>query len=422
MEDIKRYEFDVIKFLFNHPHADIESLVNSIGIYPEYIIEAIDSLTKKKYAKREADFFSLTKLGHLAVSGYPFYVWPSINIAAVNVQFDTIEKNMPHGHPQQYQYWFNSSTCEKILRIAVEMMTSQRPRLAFIGSPLLSLYFHLAFPEWPITVIDISEVILEYLRPFFHGQVNMIIADVRQKPAPLELGIHDVVFIDPPFYPDYYRSFLGWANSMQNDGGLLFAVLFGTAVKGNNIERKIVMDEISKHYVFIKSYDDLLKYSVPRFEKHTYRTKLPNNINISDWRQNTLGVFSKCIVYAEPHFYEEDDEWIEYKFGKKRIIVRKQSNNNSDLFFLRPLSDNSPILTSVSRKNPDRQSISLWTSDNEVYTASKSALNLVHAILREMGPDGIVQDTAICGLERMYGSNKTQEVLCILRHLSKERD
>lgn len=422
MDDLQRYEFDVAKYLFHYPHVDIECLVNTLGIYPEYIKEAADSLIKRKFVKKEMDSLSLTELGHLEISGFPFYLWPSIDINAVNSQFDAIAKDMPHEHPQQYQYWFNCSTCKNILNIAVEMMLSQKPRLAFIGTPLLALYFHLAFPEWFITVIDISEVIIEYLRPFFHGQANLILADVRQKPAPSGLGSHDMVFIDPPFYPDFYRSFLEWANSMQNDGSLLFTVLFGTAVKGNNSERKIVMDEISKYYVFIKSYDNILKYSVPRFESQTYRIKLTNDINISDWRQNTLGIFSKCTICEEPHFHEEDDEWTEYVFGKKRIMVRKRSPSDSDLLLLQTLSGSSPILTSVSRKNPDRQFISLWTSDNEVYTAGKSALTLIHAILSEMDSDGLIKDMAIRDFERKYGRDKTQEILSTLCDLTKERD
>ena len=57
MENVQQYEFDVIKFLFKHLHADIVRLVNSLGIYPEYIIEATDSLIKQKYIKKEADSF-----------------------------------------------------------------------------------------------------------------------------------------------------------------------------------------------------------------------------------------------------------------------------------------------------------------------------------------------------------------------------
>ena len=47
MENVQQNEFDVIKFLFKHLHADIVRLVNSLRIYPEYIIEATDSLINR---------------------------------------------------------------------------------------------------------------------------------------------------------------------------------------------------------------------------------------------------------------------------------------------------------------------------------------------------------------------------------------
>ena len=234
------------------------------------------------------------------------------------------------------------------------------------------------------------------------------------------MGRYDAVLIDPPFYADYYEGFLRWAASMQDDGGLLFAVLFGTGIKGNNMERKIVMDLISEHYVFIKSYDNLLKYLVPKFESRTYNNR--NGIHISDWRQNTLGVFSKCGNNTFELPYADEGEWIEYVFGRKRIMVKECSYKNADTFIFRPLYDDSPVMKSVSRRNPDRQTASLWTSDNEVYTASNSALQFIHEVLHKIETAQAIDTPAIQDWKNKYGCIEIQTALLKIRSLTGTQD
>ena len=419
---MEKYDTAVLKYLFYHPSVRIEQLANSLGIYPEYVINTANNLVEKKYLSNQSDLLSLTQYGYLKISTYPFSLLSCLDLTTVTNRFCAITRQLPYEHPLQYQYWFDNITCKKILEITVDMLSVQRPRLAFIGTPLLSLYFHLAFPDWPITVIDVSETILNYLKPFFHNNAKIILADVKSDPVPHDLGRYDAVLIDPPFYADYYGGFLRWAASMQDDGGLLFTVLFGTSIKENNMERKIVMDLISEQYVFIKSYDNLLKYLVPRFESQTYDNRHLDGIYISDWRQNTLGVFSKCGVNTSELPYVDEGKWVEYVFGRKRIMVKKCSCESTNTFVFHPLYDDSPVMKSVSRRNPDRQAVSLWTSDNEVYTASNSALQFIHEVLHKIETTQEIEAIAIQDWENKCGCVEIQTALWKIRNLTEKQD
>lgn len=418
MHDIEQYKFEVEKFLFSHPYANDEFLMNSVGIYPEYVKIATKSLIELGYVININGMNLLTEKGLSSLSEYPFYQLKTINLAAVNARFSLIDKCMPHENPRLFQYWFSEQTCEEILKVSIDMINKKNPRLAFIGTPRLALYFHLAYPDLPITIIDISKPTLDYLTQHVNRQVVTINADVCHDSVPVNLCAFDAIFIDPPFYPDYYKGFLTWADALQNNGGLLFAVLFGTTVKDDNSERKTVMDEISKRYVFIKSFDDMLQYKVPQFEKQTYNDILTEDIMLSDWRKNTLGVFAKCTFDTVYDYGVDDDQWDEYVFGRKTIMVRKSNGtNNASEFVFHPLYNDTMILKSVSRKCSDRVRVDLWTSDNEVFSASESALQLLRILLNKMEKKIELEHAELEQLKEQYGAEKIRDVISVLNDL-----
>lgn len=410
------YEFTIIKKLFNK-EMTLNDLINSLGFYPEKVLEVLNFMLTKKYVIKQNDIIALTEKGRDAVFEYPFYKTTKLNFHEIDEQFKIYVTNMIYEHPLQYQYWFDEMTCQSILKISVDFLQVKKPRLAFLGTPLLALYFNMAFPEWKLTVVDISESVINYIKALVNSNVNFIIVDMRHDSIQEKLDNHNIVFIDPPFYTDYYAGFLRWATAMQKDGGLLFAVLFGSNIKDNMKERKMVMDLISNDYVLIKTYDDILKYLVPRFEKNTYMKW--NNLSIIDWRQNTLGVFAKCgFIDSIESCFAKDYEWKEYIFGKKRIMVRIINEYNKiDSFLFRALYNDTNILKSVSRRNLDRNKICLWTSDNEVYIASNSALEVIHRVMQEFMETGNLKKELIQYYKEKYGYLEVENLLCTISKL-----
>jgi len=395
----------------------INDLINSLGFYPEKVLEVLKVMLTKKYVTEHNDIIALTEEGRAAVFEYPFCKITKLNFDGIDKQFKISVTNMIYEHPLQYQYWFDEMTCQSILKISVDFLQVKEPHLAFLGTPLLALYFNMAFPEWKLTVVDISEGVINYIKTLVNNNVNFIIADMRHDAIQEYLDSHNIVFIDPPFYSDYYAGFLRWATAMQKEGGLLFAVLFGSNIKDNMKERKMVTDLISSDYTLIKTYDDILKYLVPRFEKSTY-TKW-NNLSIIDWRQNTLGVFVKCKTGDSIELcFAKDYEWKEYIFGKKRIMVRINNEYNKlDSFLFRSLYNDTNILKSVSRRNLDRNKICLWTSDNEVYIASDSALEVIHRVMQEFIDTGNLKKELIQYYKEKYGYLEVENLLCTINKL-----
>lgn len=324
---------------------------------------------------------------------------------------------MIYENPIQYQYWFDEKTCQSILKIAVNFLQVKEPHLVFLGTSLLALYFNKAFPNWKLTIVDISIGTINYIKTLVNNDVDFIIADMRRDSIQKHFDNHNIVFIDPPFYSDYYAGFLKWATAMQKEGSLLFAVLFGSNIKDDLKERKIVTDLIASDYTLIKTYDNMLKYLVPRFEKSTYKEWA--NLDIMDWRQNTLGVFVKCnFIDSMDLCFAKDYNWKEYIFGKKRIMVRINDEfNDSDAFLFHSLYSDTNILKNVSRRNLDRDKICLWTSDNEVYIASHSALKVIHQVMQKLTDIGYLKKEFIQYLAERYGYLEIENLLCTINIL-----
>lgn len=411
------YEFIFIKKIYQHKEMTVNDLINSLGFYPEKALEVLKLMLTKKYVNEYNDVITLTEEGRAAIFEYPFCKITKLNFDGITKQFKTAVTNMIDEHPLQYQYWFNETTCQSILEISVDFLQVKEPHLAFLGTPLLALYFNMVFPEWKLTVVDISESVINYIKTLVNSNVNFIITDMRYDSVQRDLDNYNIVFIDPPFYSDYYAGFLRWATAMQKEGELLFAVLFGSNIKDNMKERKMVTDLISSDYTLIKTYDDILKYLVPKFEKSTY--KKWNNLSIKDWRRNTLGIFSKCKSIDDIGLcFAEDYEWKEYIFGKKRIMVRINNEYSKlDSFLFRSLYNDNDILKSVSRRNLDRNKICLWTSDNEVYIASNSALEVIHRVMQEYIDTGNLEKETIQYYKEKYGDLEVENLLYTVNKL-----
>lgn len=423
MSDLSYYEFVIANKIYSTKNTiSLDDLMNSLGIYPEKVIEVIDNMMDKKYIKNEKKSISLTKIGLDIVSQYPVGKMINVDYIDAGNRYNIAINNMIHEHPLQYQYWFTGLTCETLLHVVVDLLYIKEPYMAFLGAPFLALYFNLVFPEWHLLIVDISQNVFNNIKDLVNDNVQFVNADMRYDTMQEELGYYDVVFIDPPFYVDYYAGFLKWATSMQKDDGLLFAVMFGSNIKENNIERKQITDLIAKDYTLIKTYNDILEYYVPRFEIKTYK-ELNLDSNISDWRHNTLGIFCKCKSNTNVEsFYPKDYEWVEYIFGKKRIMVRKNAVDNTNIFIFRPLYNESNILKSVSRRNIDREKICLWTSDNEVYIASNSALEVIHTVLAEISMNGMLKKEIIRKMEVKYGSSEIHNLLSVINMLIREAE
>lgn len=406
----------ILKQLFCEKQ-NLDSLINNVGMYPDKIEETIEELEIANLVCKKDDLFELTEKGRLMCSDYPFAQF-DLNHYFADAIFEKLYEQMPKEHPQQYQYWFTPETCKNIAKVFIDTVVIESPKIAFIGTPTLAIYFNKLFPSYDLLFIDISRTIIEYVSDNTNDYMTVVERDLRKDKLDQIKKHYDMIIIDPPFYYDYYKLFIEAASYLQNNEAYLFSVIYGNHIKDNSLEKRCIFESFSKYYAFYGSYDNILHYKCPDFEKNTFRSAKLKYKNIKDWRHNTLAVFKKCYLPMENIIYSDNCPWDEFFINNKRIMV-KIPEIDTDAWMLKPLYNDSNILKSVSRRCTDREKIGIWTSDNEVYEASSEALVAFRRFLSLLQADS---HSSFKIIEKLYGENKFNEIMQVAKEIKLIND
>ncbi|WP_400204249.1 class I SAM-dependent methyltransferase [Candidatus Methanomassiliicoccus intestinalis] len=386
-----------------------QKIAMSAGFYPENIVNAIDELIKEGIVESKEGEMRLTNKGRQKIGDMPFYLFSEIDLDLLKAKLELAIKNMPDAHLLEYQWWFTCDTCIRLLGVLTENILLSNPKIAFIGAPILALAFNYAFPELEIYIYDISQTILLYLEGKLSSTCKCVCIDVlnetKDEASNVKDNYFDIVFMDPPFYVEHYVAFIKLSNRMLSYGGDLYSTIFNENIKTNLRERKIIFNEFCKNFTFISMLNNEIFYNVPRFELNTYKAMGYNSEDISDWRYNSLLYMKKNSYYSnEEDINIERGIWNEYCFNKKRIFVKTSISNCINIeigdWEIKPLYNEDCILKSVSRRYSERDKISLWTSDNEVFVVGRKGLALVNEILTELEQNNKID---LSTLEVKYG-------------------
>ena len=271
-------------------------------------------------------------------------------------------------HCLDYEWWFTHSGRERVAELLLYNNPLPTPEsVAFLGSPLFGAFMSALLPESKVYILDKSGATLETIKKDVDSERVSLVHYDAEDPLPRELvGIADMVFFDPPWYVDYYDLFL--RRSLQLAYGryaTVAVVLFPLLTRPASLqERKRVFEIAMSYGLSLVSMDtQVAHYYTPQFEQETLAGK---GIDAKNWRRGDLAVFISDGTRLPENIAlrVEEGYWQELIIGKIKVKVRVKDENPGTYISpeLLDFSDGNVALPTVSRRDPIRKEIDLWTS------------------------------------------------------------
>ncbi len=321
-------------------------------------------------------------------------------------------------HPLDFDWRFAGSAVEHLLDIVSHVAGSSETVL-LLGAPTLFA----ASVERDLTnrvvLLDKSASVIRSLESA-PPKGSVIRCDLMVDSLPSLRG--RVVVVDPPWYEEYLRSFLWASSTMCEVGG---QVLLSVPPNGT---RPGVREEVERLLIWSKSLglelqrveSGVLPYLSPPFERNALRAAGIESVP-EQWRRGSLAVFSKVAESTAPRPQQElarEDEWAEYTFDGVRVRVRGSPPSlvvfeDPSLISIVP----NDVLPSVSRRDPRRLSVSIWTSRNRVFSCH--GIGTLHHVFLALSSSRSPSEAIAFQLSRPLGA---REVELVARASTKIRE
>ncbi|MEA5448462.1 hypothetical protein VB780_07785 [Leptolyngbya sp. CCNP1308] len=290
-----------------------------------------------------------------------------VNAKAQNPPFSRVPvKNLlPPPHPLDYDWRFSPEAVEKLLHHCIRVLPFNGT-IALLGTP--SLVQPLASFSCPYhtVLLDSNHAASSHLKDL-GARVQTLTHNLLEDPLPNFSA--NVVVLDPPWYPEYIHSFLWSASQLCTINGYVFASLppIGTR-PGIQDEWNKTLASASLLGLRLLDLQELsLSYTTPPFEKNVFRFEgIP--VISSNWRRGNLAIFvkEKRTLAPRPSVPSYEKPWIETQPFGVRIRIRHWEMSHFEDPSLVSIIPND-VLTSVSRRDPHRKLVDIWTSGNRIF-------------------------------------------------------
>jgi hypothetical protein len=256
-------------------------------------------------------------------------------------------------HPLDYDWQFDTET---IARVVCRLRAESNP-IVLMG--VGSLELPLRSGGATVRLLDRNPAMQNATIVDFGSNAAVI---ARPSAASIK---RPIVLLDSPWY---LRDLLTWINFAINtfkDLSVLYFSLWPELVRPSALhERQFILGRLER-FGAVRIWKDYLSYDVPLFEKLVYRQR---GINIDFcWRKGDLvevcptkpfEIFSISASTRSP-------TWTRFLLGKRQIAIRDVAQPETPN--MQPVHGTVGWhLDSVSRRDPRRSQIDLWTSNNIV--------------------------------------------------------
>jgi hypothetical protein len=282
--------------------------------------------------------------------------------------------SLPTPHPLDYDWRFDEATTRSLLQ-----RFGQQGQTVMIGTPTLAAAGYKFGISGPILLLDSNASAIRSLAST-SSTIRTLCIDVEHDELPAFRAA--TVIVDPPWYEQSIAAFLWAAARLCTRGGLVVACFPGIGTRpGIREERNRLIEGAEKAgLLHVRTEAGVLSYVTPPFERSAFEAA--NVVNVPGcWRKGDLLIFKStgnCVVHR-PLPREIEERWSEVDVRGIRFKVRSASSLEFEDPKLRPVIDGD-ILPSVSRREPRRGLVDVWTSTNRVF-ACRGRLVLM-AILR----------------------------------------
>ncbi len=254
-------------------------------------------------------------------------------------------------------------------------------------------------PKADVYILDKSGATLDTLRAHVDTQrIRLVHYNAEDTLAEDMVGIADMVFFDPPWYVDYYDLFFRRSAQLIGEKyGTVAAVLFPVLTRPNALhERAAVFTSAMTTELTLVAFEaQLAHYLTPHFEQEALQKQ---GIQAKNWRRGDLTLFitNGQSVPENIGITVEKFQWYEALIGKIKVKVKKQTDARDA--YERPelvaIRSGETQLATVSRRDPMRDEIDLWTSTHHAFKlkGSETVWVIVQGIRARKTLDEVVAD------------------------------
>ena len=358
--------YAVIRALEREPQNFRQLLENCHSLFPDQLSLLLNEMVNSHFIRKEDDEYVLD----VSVPNR----WRKLhadwqeNLDRAYELLSAIMGKIHLPHCLDYEWWFSHSGREKMAEILLHRNPLPVPEtIAFLGSPLFGAFISVLVPESRVYILDKSKATLDAISGNVDSSRVSLIHYNAEYPLPQELiGIADMAFFDPPWYVEYYDLFLRRCVQLTfGRHSTVSFVLFPILTRPASLqERKQSFEAAMSYGLSLFAMDShVAHYLTPHFEQETLKQK---GIDAKNWRRGDLAVFISEGNRLPENIVQqiEKEEWIEFLVGKVKIKIRVK-DENPDTYITPEISDvrdKDSGFPSVSRRDPLRAKIDLWTS------------------------------------------------------------
>lgn len=290
--------------------------------------------------------------------------WPR-TLGGPSVLDVCVEPTLPPPHPLDFEWRFSVAGAARLIG---EARRHGGRDLCLMGATTVAVSARRAGWEGRVLAVDQSTIVVDAARSLGLG-IEFVIGDVSQ--AGCDGSSFDIVMLDPPWYPEYAEAFFAAASRVCSVGGVVLAVMPGDGTRpGMPRERSELIARCRTLGLDLVSHvPQCVGYETPLFEWNAFRAAGVNG-NLGSWRKGDLWVFKRVDALAAGPMAECKPltGWREVAMSPMRIRFRDGSARPGDTRLVSVVRGD--VLDTVSRRDPRRAEVQVWTSGNRVFRCS----------------------------------------------------
>lgn len=328
---------------------------------------------------------SLTPIVRGALSCYPTLVVERLRalqllerLATDPEQTDTCAPHpKPELHPLDYEWHFTDDSAEYITQT---LMASRPTRVLCLGAPTVAQA--IGRIGGSACLVDRNPLVFERLRQRgIDALVDFVRLDLLVE-APRQSGF-PAVFLDPPWYADDIIFWLSRAAKASQEGAVIAFPLFRSLLRPEAQDERKVILAFASRFGSVEVLGGAVSYRTPLFEREALGR---SGVSLTDpWKMADLVLVSQVADPGgpPPNTPRVEDRWETFVIGSQVIKLRHRTTAADSSPVVEPIAGCLDyILPTVSRRDPRRPDIDLWTSRNRVARVRNSPVvaGLLHKL------------------------------------------
>ncbi len=293
------------------------------------------------------------------------------------------QTKIPAPNPLLSQWWFTLNTTS-LLAERVWGLANEGPA-AFLGTPTIGMHYAISYGKATTildTDLDLIKLIDELKAKFKLENLNCEEYNVKDNLSKLKRKYvlnHNVVLIDPPWYPSDIELFIYRAKMLlKEEGGYILCVIPPRLTRPGIIEERSTLIKRLLNWNFEIVALDLafVKYRTPEFEKKAFQ-KI-DDFTGRIWRNGDLLVLRAKDIKSDMDEDQNIKDIIEKQKAQPKIISfqNKKKKNLNKRYFLYENKQNPDLKScfievisdfedNVSTRKYNEEELMLWSSDKK---------------------------------------------------------